>query len=314
MIYLLYGPDEYQRSEYVQQVLAQIPESVRSLNVNRVEGKRFKFDALAQACEAFPFLHNRRLVIVEDLLKNQKAGKERDELKSYLERLPEWCDVMFVENDEFDKRNALFNHISKIGTALDFQHPKETELIRWIGERARQLNVVIDNPATARLIAMVGNNGRTLLNELTKMATYVRPGGHITVAVIDLLASDDTEENMFAFVDALAARRKGVALSKLHKLLDDGQAPQYVIFMIARQVRILLQVRLLDCERQRANEIAAAVGLRPGFITDKAIEQARGFRGNELERLHQQLLKLDHQSKTGAIDVSAGLDLLVMEV
>ena len=313
MIYLLFGPDEYQRSEYVQSLLAQIPESARSLNVTRVDGKRFKLDALAQACEAFPFLHDRRLVIVEDLLKNQKAGKDRDELKNYLERLPAWCDVIFIENDEFDKRNALFNHISKIGTAHDFQHPKETELIRWIGERARQFNVVIDNPATARLIAMVGNNGRTLLNELTKMATYVRPGGSITTAIVDLLVSDDTEENMFGFVDALAARRKGLALSKLHKLLDDGQAPQYVIFMIARQVRILLQVRILDSERRRANEISSAVGLRPGFLTDKAIEQARGFRTNELERLHQQLLKLDHQSKTGAIDVAAGLDLLVME-
>ena len=46
MIYLLYGPDEYQRSEYVQSLLAQIPESARSLNVNRVDGKRFKLDAL----------------------------------------------------------------------------------------------------------------------------------------------------------------------------------------------------------------------------------------------------------------------------
>jgi hypothetical protein len=38
------------------------------------------------------------------------------------------------------------------------------------------------------------------------MATYVRPGGSIATAIVDLLVSDDTEENMFGFVDALAAR------------------------------------------------------------------------------------------------------------
>jgi hypothetical protein len=75
----------------------------------------------------------------------------------------------------------------------------------------------------------------------------------------------------------------------------------------------LLQVRELDGLRLRPNEIATRVGLRPGFLTDKAIEQARGFSPDELERLHERVLSLDHKSKTGAIDVLAGLDLLVME-
>jgi DNA polymerase-3 subunit delta len=83
--------------------------------------------------------------------------------------------------------------------------------------------------------------------------------------------------------------------------------------MVARQIRILLQVRELDGQRMRPNDIASKVGLRPGFLTDKAIEQARGFREGELERLHMHITRLDHQSKTGAIDVQAGLDLLVME-
>ncbi len=313
MLYVLYGPDEYRRSEYITELLGQIPDAARSLNVTFLDGKRFKLDAFIQACEAFPFLHDKRIVVVNDVLKHQKAGKEREDFKAYLDRIPAWSDVILVENEEFDKRNAIFNQISKSGSAVEFLHPKETELIRWIGDHARTLNVTIDNPATARLISLVGNNGRTLVNELTKMATYVRPGGKITTATVDLLVNDDTEENMFAFVDALAARRKGLALSKLHNLLADGQAPQYVIFMIARQLRILLQVQTLDQQRMRAAEIASMVGLRPGFLTDKAIEQARGFKNDELARLHDRLVKLDHQSKTGGIDVAAGLDLLVME-
>ena len=307
MICLLYGPDEYLRSLRLKALINSIPEAAQSLNVNRLDGQKFKPEAFTQACEAFPFLHDRRMVIVEDLLKHQKAGKERDELRGYLDRLPTWADVVFVENEEVDKRNALFNYVNKNGSAEEFTHPKETELIRWIGEQARSRNVSISNQATARLIALVGNNG------LDKLAAYVRIGGSIGITEVDLLVSDDTEENLFAFIDAMASRRKGVALSKLHHLLADGQAAQYIIFMVARQIRILLQVRELDGQRMRPNDIASKVGLRPGFLTDKAIEQARGFREGELERLHTQIIRLDHQSKTGAIDVQAGLDLLVME-
>jgi DNA polymerase-3 subunit delta len=313
MIAVYYGPDEYMRSEAIKHLLASIPDAARSLNVVRLDGKRFKLEALMNACEAFPFLHDRRLVIVDDLLKHQKAGKERDELKSYLDKLPDWADLLLNENEEFDKRNAIFNHINKIGQVQEFLHPKETELIRWIGEQARARQVVIDNAATARLIALVGNNGRTLINELDKLSNYVRPGGSINESVVQLMVADDTEQNLFTFIDEMAARRKGAALAKLRKLIADGQAPQYIIFMIARQIRILLQVRELDLQRMRPNDIAAKVGLRPGFLTDKAIQQARGFRADELERLHERLLTLDHKSKTGGVDVLAGLDLLVME-
>jgi DNA polymerase-3 subunit delta len=313
MIAIYFGPDEYMRSLAVKSLLATIPDAAQQLNVAQLDGKRFKLEHLMNACEAFPFLHDRRLVIVNDLLKHQKAGKERDDLKSYLDRIPAWADILFNENEEFDKRNAIFNHISKIGQVQEFLHPKETELIRWIGEQARARQVIIDNAATARLIGLVGNNGRTLINELDKLANYVRPGGQINEAVVQLMVVDDTEQNMFSFIDEMALRRKGPALAKLRKLMMDGQAPQYVIFMVARHIRILLQVRELELQRMRANDIATKVGLRPGFLTDKAIQQARGFGPNELERLHERLLALDHKSKTGAIDVLAGLDLLVME-
>jgi hypothetical protein len=114
MIVLLHGPDEYRRSERLRVYLATIPEAARSLNISRIEGKRFKLDAFIQASEAFPFLHDRRIVVVEDLLKNQKAGKERDEFKQVLERLTGWCDVIFVENEDIDKRGALDELITAI--------------------------------------------------------------------------------------------------------------------------------------------------------------------------------------------------------
>ena len=313
MLLLLYGPDEYRRSERLQSILAAIPDAARPLNVTRLDGKRFKLDAFVNATEAFPFLHDRRVVVIEDLIKNQKAGKERDELKAALDRLPAWCDVIFVENEDLDMRIALFTHLGKNGSVEEYPFLKETDIVRWIGECARALQVTIDNRAAYRLLSMVGTNGRTILNELTKLATYVRPSGHIDESVVDLMVTDDTEENMFAFVDALAARKRGFALAKLRHLLADGQPAQYIIYMIARQVRILLQVQALDAQRLRANDIAAKVGLRPGFLTDKAIEQARGFSKIDLERLHERVLSLDHKSKTGGIDVNAGLDLFVME-
>lgn len=313
MLYLLYGPDEFARSEALAALKAQIPADLADLNISSLDGRRLKLDALAAACEAFPFLAERRLVIVHDLLKSQKAGKERDELRAYLERIPPTCDLVFVESEEFDKRGAVFTYLKKAAEVREFQPKEGAELQRWLGERAKLLGVKLDGPAAQRLVSYAGSEGRALVNELGKLSSYVGRGGRITPETVELLVQDGHEQNLFAFIDELSMRRRAAALQSLRRLLDEGQAATYLLFMIARQLRILLGVKELAAQRLRPDDIAAQMGQRP-FVVRKALDQARGFSDAELMRLHDRVLELDHASKTGRIEAETGLELLVVEL
>src|SRR5689334_23664523 len=190
MIYLLYGPEEFARSEALAELKSAIPPDLADLNMATLEGRRLKLDALISACEVFPFIAERRLVIVQDLLKHQKAGKERDELRAYLERVPPTCDLVFVENEDFDKRNAVFTYLKKSATVREFLPKEGAELTRWLGERARLLDVKLEGPAAQRLVGFAGNEGRALINELGKLAGYVGRGGRISADHVDLLVQD----------------------------------------------------------------------------------------------------------------------------
>jgi DNA polymerase-3 subunit delta len=313
MIYLLYGPDELARSEALAALKAQVPPDLADLNITVLDGRKLKLEALIAACEAFPFLAERRLVIVHDLLKYQKAGKERDELRAYLQRVPPTCDLVFVESEEFDKRGAVFTYLKKTATVHEFLPRQGAELVSWLTERARLLGVRLDATAAQRLIGYAGSDGRTLVNELSKLASYVGRGGRITPEAVEVLVQDRQEQNLFAFIDELSARRRGAALEGLRRLFADGQAATYVLFMIARQVRILLGVKELAAQRLRPDDIAARLGQRP-FVVRKALEQVRGFTDAELARLHDRVLELDHASKTGHIEAEAGLEMLVIEL
>ncbi|NTW01797.1 MAG: DNA polymerase III subunit delta, partial [Oscillochloris sp.] len=300
MLYLLHGADEYQRSQALARMRAAIPADVADLNITTLDGRKLKLDALAAACEAFPFLADKRLVIVADALKHTKAGKEREELRTYLERVPAICDLIFVENDDIDRRSILFTHLKKVGTIQEFTPLQGTELTRWVAEQAKALQVQLEPAASQRLIEFVGSDSRALVNELAKLASYVGRRGRITPAEVDLLVQDGQEQNLFNFIDDLSARRLGAALRGAHLLLEDGQAATYVLFMLARQVRILLGVRELSAQRRRADDIATEMGQRP-FVIKKALEQVRGFDAGMLERLHDRLLELDLATKTGRI-------------
>ena len=313
MIYLLYGPDELARSEALAALKAQVPPDLADLNITLLDGRKLKLEALIAACEAFPFLAERRLVIVHDLLKYQKAGKERDELRAYLPRVPATCDLVFIESDDFDKRSGVFTYLKKTATVQEFLPRQGAELVSWLTERARLLGVRLDATAAQRLIGYAGSDGRTLVNELSKLASYVGRGGRITPEAVEVLVQDRQEQNLFAFIDELSARRRGAALEGLRRLFADGQAATYVLFMIARQVRILLGVKELATQRLRPDDIAARLGQRP-FVVRKALEQVRGFTDAELARLHDRVLELDHASKTGRIEAEAGLEMLVIEL
>jgi DNA polymerase-3 subunit delta len=313
MIHLLYGPEEFARTEALAALKAQIPPDLADLNVTVLDGKKLKLDTLVGACEAFPFIAERRLVIVHDLLKHQKAGKERDALRSYLERVPATCDLVFVESEDFDKRSAVFTYLKKTATVQEFLPKEGAELLRWLGARARLLGVALDKAAAQRLIGYVGNDGRALVNELSKLASYVGRGGQITPEAVELLVQDGQEQNLFSFIDELSARRRSAALQGLRHLFADGQAATYILFMVARQVRILLGVKELAGQRLRPDDIAAELGQRP-FVIRKALDQVRGFSDAELAQLHDRLLALDHATKTGRIDAETGLEMLIVDL
>lgn len=318
MIYLYYGADELARSEAIAALKAQVPPDLADLNMSLLDGRRLKLDALIAACEAYPFIAERRLVIVNDLLKHQKAGQERDQLRAYLERIPSTCDLVFAESEDFDKRNAIVTYLKKLtdkgqAEVREFTPREGAELVRWVQERAAGLGVRIDANGAQRLVEYTGNDGRALSNELGKLASYTGQGGRITADTVDLLVQDNQEQNLFGFIDELSQRRRGPALHGLRRLLDDGQSATYILFMIARQVRILLSVKQLATERMRPDDIAARLGQRP-FVVRKALDQARGFSDDELAALHDRVLAFDQATKTGRIEAETALDLLVVEL
>jgi DNA polymerase-3 subunit delta len=313
MIYLFYGPDEFASSEALAELRSQIPEDVRDLNSTTLDGRRLKLDDLASTCEAMPFLAERRIVVVTDALKHMKAGKERDEARAYLKHVPETCDLVFVERGDVDKRHVLFTFLKQHGELREFRPRQGADLLRWVAQRAALLEAKIDQTAAQHLVEYVGSDSRTLVTEISKLAAYVGRGGRITPETVDLLVQDSQEHNLFAFIDDLSQRRSSAAMRGLRGLLADGQATTYILFMLMRQARILLGVHELAAERLRPDEIASRLGQKP-FVVRKALEQARGFRREELIRLHDMLLSTDRAVKTGRLRPEVALELLVHDI
>lgn len=313
MIYLFYGPDEFARSEALADLIAQIPADFRDLNCTRLDGRHLKLADLALACEAFPFLADQRLVIVTDVIKYTKSDQAQKELRAYLKRVPETCALVLMEREGVDRRTSLYKDLKAQAEVHEFTPREGKELLDWLHQRIRMHDVRLAADAARHLIEYAGNDGRTLVNELEKLASYAGQGGTITVPMVELLVQDTQEQNLFAFIDDVSLRRGGSALAGVRALLEEGQSFSYILFMLVRQVRILLGVAELVQQGMRADAIARTLGQKP-FVVRKALEQVRGFRREELTVLHDRLLAIDHAIKTGRVQAEVALELLVLDV
>jgi DNA polymerase-3 subunit delta len=109
----------------------------------------------------------------------------------------------------------------------------------------------------------------------------------------------------------VARRQTGRALQLLHRLLDDGEAPLYLLAMLARQVRILILISELSTQGLNEQEMAKRLKLHP-YVVKKGVPQARNFSMAQLEAAHQHLVETDWAIKTGQMEDVLALDTLVV--
>jgi DNA polymerase-3 subunit delta len=244
-------------------------------------------------------------------------GSLAEELIDYLGRLPETTRLIFVEPRTLKPANPVLRYAQKAGKkhayVKAFTPPKPRELDDWIRRRVVAKGGSIAPSALTLLEAYLGNDLRLVDGELDKLLTFVGPGQPITEGVVRQLVAAVQESSIFDLVDAIGLRDQRRAMTLLEEMLDAGQPPTYLMTMIVRQFRILLQLKELNGQHLGPEQLRERTGLH-SFVVEKGLRQARNFSLEMLESIYGRLVELDAAMKTGRIDPALGLEVLVAEL
>ncbi|MBM3130116.1 MAG: DNA polymerase III subunit delta [Chloroflexi bacterium] len=333
MYYIFHGEDEFSRAEQVQKFRAQMGDpQFAELNTAHFDGRKLALGELMHACDAVAFLSDKRLVIVEGMLarfdprrkKGEDASGESIEeeanpdlakgLAAYLPRLPETTRLVFVEAKTLAKNNPIIKHAATDTRAhvKEFSAPDLRSLPKWIAEHVKQKGGAIEPDAVNELVAHIGNDLRLLDNEIEKLLTY-RANQPIRGQDVRAVVASVTESSVFDLVDAIGRRETDKAMRLLHDQLSHNAAPIYLLAMITRQFRMLIQLRDLAERGKPLDQAAAQLKMHP-FVAKKTAEQSRNFSLPQLEAIYQKLLDADIAIKTGRSEPMLALDLLVVEL
>lgn len=327
MLYILYGEDDFS----LRQALAVIKEEMGdkellSTNTTVLQGQNLTLQQLIMTCDTLPFLAPKRLVMVEGLLSRfEPQDKEKHSLKpkdsewqsfrEYVSRMSE-STVLILVDGELKRNNPMLVELAPLAKVREFKSLKGDRLRDWMQSRAKNLECNISPPALKLLSELVGSNLGLLSIEIDKLCLYAH-GRRVEEHDVKSLVAYAQETNVFNMVDAILERNAPKATRLLHLLEDEGAAPPYLLFMITRQLRMVIQAKDILQQKHASADMGHSLGITSDYVLQKVRVQAGTHSMEQLTAIYQKLLDTDISIKTGKIKGDRGelaLDLLVCEL
>jgi len=308
-VHLLVGEEDLLIEQALAELLdAVIPPAERPLNLDVARADEVPLEDVITRVDTLPFFGAHRVVVVKDADRWNAADQER--LAAYLDYGPP-PSILILVAASLDRRRKLFSAVKRAGAVREFPRMRTYQLASWVAARAKQHGRAIDRDAADALVALVGAGLRQLALELDKVIAFAGEGVRITRAHVDAAASRQAETTIFNLVDAVGERRTERALRSLVDILA-GEAPPYVLFMIARQFRLLLRARTLQAQKRDQAALQRALGVPP-FLVDRVLAQARNFPPETFPGIFARLQEADRAIKSTGHEELA-LETLIVEL
>lgn len=306
-MYLLYGEEAYLRKQYRDKLRKALAADGDTMNCSYFEGKDITVGAVIDLAETLPFFADRRVIVMENsgLF---KAGGEK--MAEYLEEPAQTSYFVFAEK-EIDKRSRLFKTVSAKGMAAEFPEQNEATLKKWILGMIKKEDKRITEQSLELFLEKTGTDMENIRKELEKLMCYCMDKEVISGQDIEDICTHRVSSRIFDMINAIADRRQKKALDLYYELLALKEPAMRILFLIARQFNMLLQVKELKGKGYDNKTIGGKVGLQP-FIAGKYAAQAAKFKGSDLRKALEACVEAEEAVKTGRMNDVMSVELLIV--
>jgi len=317
MLIYIYGPDTFRSRQYLKDQVEKFKKArdPQGYNVVFLDGKKETSGKIITEIHSMPFLAERRMIVIENILSNNDKGLLAELISTIKDnKIPETNVVVFWQGDTLSKVKEvaeLHKLLQKEKYTEEFTALDPAKLTAWIMQEIKQQGGTISRHAISYLVEHTGTDVWLLHSLIGQLVSY-KNKEEIQTADVQLFLAEKADDNIFNLVDAIVAKQPKLVYKMIREQYHKGEDAQYVFAMILRQFRILLELRDLfeRDDAMRSDDLAKRLGLHP-FVVKKTLPFIKRFTLTQLKTAYEQLLDFDIKTKTGQGDQSVLLDVLV---
>lgn len=260
--------------------------------------------------DTYGFLADKKVVVINGI-ENMSLEQNKNELEhlyKYLDN-PNPDNLLFICSSKFNNTLKVTKELKKRMTFLELI----TDPIKFTKEALKGFK--IDNRLYNYISEKCFGDINKIENECNKLKNYKNDEKEILKCDIDLVVTEklgDATDLTFSFNRSLAERNTKMALEKYYELLNYNFEPLAIIGLLASQLRIIYQVKVLEKKRMNASEIATTLGEKNSYRVKKTMELTRYYTERELLSLMQQLADMDLKIKTTDTDPNLLIELFIL--
>lgn len=265
-----------------------------------------------EALDTYSFLSEKKLIIIRNIenLKYDENKKTIDHLFKYIDN-PNPDNLLIIEAKKLNNTTKVAKELKKkceyIAIEINSKRFIKSELKDYEIEQ-NTINLLDDY--------CLGDITK-ISNECQKLKNYKIADKKITsedVKELVVKKLGDSKDLTFAFSRSLALKDKKEALKKYKELLSYNIEPLSIVGLLASQIRIIYQVKLLERRNLSDREIANMLGERSDYRITKTRELTRYYSESELLDLMQKLSDIDLKIKTNDIDGNSLIELFIINI
>lgn len=308
-MYLLYGEERYLKKQYTDRLRKALCGEGDQMNCHFYQGKDVPIGEIIDLAETLPFLAQRRVIFINNSGLFKSGGEKMAE---YLTDSNETTCFVFTES-EVDKRSKLFKAVSSKGSAVDFAIQDEATLKRWIVGLLNRENKKITEHTVSLFLTKTGTDMENIQMELEKLICYCMEQEVITDEAVNAICTNRITNHIFDMISAIAEKQTEKALQLYYDLLALKEPPMRILFLIARQCNLLLQVKEMKARGFDNKAIAPKIGVPP-FVVGKYVVQASHFPSTTLKKAVAQCVDAEEAIKTGRLNDIMSVEMLIVSV
>lgn len=314
--FLYYGTDEGLIKELIQKNLhskINFPE----LNDIYIDGRTVSSEEIINACETLPAFSDNKVVTVFRALFLREKQDSHDKMvceavSKYIKDVPDFCTLIFYY--------ILENPREKIKITKSFQSCAEVnkvsplrgeELLRKVSSILESRDMKMDKVLLNLFCNQIDTSLFSIYNEVDKLRAYTL-GTPITKEILLKLIPGKNDDDIFALVDAIAAKKLEMALDIFNELIFKGVYPIMILSMVERQFKMIYSIKVKYPSIKSKEAICKELSIID-FIFEKIRKVVGKFSEKELERIFNYCIECEGKIKSNTIDQKMEVEILIVK-
>ncbi len=244
--------------------------------------------------------NEKKLIIVSNFSFKKVKDAYEKELLRYIDNMNDNVIILKCIDESLDERKNITKKLREKCKVEEIKKMDYKELHEYITNMFVSNNKKITYNQVKEILNRCEYNDDLAINETEKLLLYKLGEDVITDDDIDKVVSKSSEKEIFTLSDAVMKKNLKQIFNSYKILIRSGIEPVVLIDNLARQFRILYQVKIL-CKTMDEKEISRKLGLNP-YVVKKAHENVNNYEEEELINNLYELSNLDIDIKVKGLD------------